>query len=436
MKQHACDIKIHNATLIPMDGRMPIENACVLILGDRVQYAGPAADAPLCEAKQSIDGKGGIVMPGFVNAHTHSSMTLLRGQGADLPLQRWLKEAIFPVEDRMQNEDYEAGALLAVAEMIASGTVCCNDMYMGEIFLARAIEKSGMRGVLSRSIACASTDDEEMERALDRQRAFAQEASALDPAHIQVAMAPHAEYTCSVPFIKRCIEEAHHHGWMFHIHASETQQEHEECVQRHGKTPVELLEELGAFEGRAILAHCVYVTPHDQEILAKHKVSVAHCPYSNLKLGSGIAPVVQMIQQGVNVCIGTDGAASNNLLDLRREAELASLLQKGVGRNAAAMDAETTLRCATVHGTQALWGVAGGLYAGAPADLILMQSEAPHIVPKTDPMDAVLHARCAQDVRLTMVAGKILYEAGEFFTLDIQEIRHRAESAAQRLCGK
>ncbi|MBE5780866.1 MAG: hypothetical protein E7328_03475, partial [Clostridiales bacterium] len=254
---------------------------------------------------------------------------------------------------------------------------------------------------------------------------------------VQYAMGPHAEYTCTPEFLAYCAKYAKERGWRLHIHCSETAKEHAECIERHGKTPVALFESLGMLDVPALFAHCVYITEEDMEILARHGAAVCHCPESNLKLGSGIAPVVKMREKGVLVGIGTDGAASNNDLDMLSECRTAALLQKGANRDAAAITAFEALKMATVDGRKAL-GVEGGpILEGEVADLILLDVQKAHLTPfGDDPYAAVLYGAKSSDVVLTMVDGNVLYRDGEWKTLCMETIAQEVKRVREGLLSR
>lgn len=423
---------ISDATLLTMEEATPVIHGSIGVEDGRIAFLGEYVPQ---EGDRVIDGQDHLVLPGFVNAHAHSPMTLLRGVGDDLPLSRWLQDAIFPREDRMNQEDFYWGAMAAMAEMTAAGTVAFSEMYMGAGEIARAADESGLRAIVGRGLACGSEERGEMGEKLRLATDFC--GAFQDHPRIGFSVAPHAEYTCSPAFLAACGELAQERGWLFHTHASETESEHRECVARHGMTPVALLEHLGCLSGRAVLAHCVHVTEEDMGILAQRRAAVAHCPESNLKLGSGMAPAAALRKRGVTVCMGTDGAASNNDLDLLSETRTAAFLQKGMERDAGAISAFDALRMATVEGRRALGLPGGTLSLGAPADLILLNISGCHMLPLgEDPYAAVLYCAKSSDVALTMVDGRILYRNGVFYALDVERIRREVTRSRGRILSR
>lgn len=410
-------------------------DSVLVIEDDTIVYAGAMASAPSYQADAHIiDGQGRIAMPGFVNAHAHSPMVLFRSAADDLPLHTWLNERIWPLESHLNEERVYWGSLLAMAEMIRTGTVAFNDMYFFSEQIFQATEESGLKALLTRCVTCNSTVPAEMENSLAQARAFCERFEGGAGGRVHTTIAPHAEYTCSAPFLQKCGALAQELGVPMHIHISETQNEHEECKQRHqGLTPLGLLEEQGCLQGKVLAAHCVYVEPSDIDLMVKHSIVPLHCPVSNLKLGSGIAPVAHMLERGIPVAIGTDGAASNNNLNMIEEMRFATFLQKGIERKADVLPAQQALAMATQYGAQALGTGGGVLQPGYKADLILLDVDQPHMVPMHNASSQVVYSAQGSDVYLTMVDGRILYQAGEYKTLDIERIRKEAQRAAEEL---
>ena len=421
---------IKHAQIVTMDDEAHIfRDGCIGIAGNEICYVGGDLQPPAgCEV---IDAAGRIAMPGLINAHAHSAMTLFRGAADDLPLHSWLHERIFPMEDRLTGEHVYYGALLAIAEMLRGGTTTCNDMYMFLDDTARAFAETGMRAVLSRGIASLgmTLDEQQQKLALVQDEYLRWNGAA--QGRITVCVGPHAEYTCDVDFLQRCAQLAQTLQTRLHIHVSETAKEHVECIERHGRTPVALLESVGALDVPAMLAHCVHITKADRTIMQRHGVSVLHNPGSNLKLASGIAPVAAMLGDGICVALGTDGAASNNNLNMFEEMQLAALLQKTVTEDAGAVSAYQALQMATRNGAQALGLEAGILASGKKADIILVDVDAPHMRPLHDAVNNLVYAAQAGDVWMTMVDGEVLYQNGVFLTLDIQKILCEAECLAK-----
>ena len=424
---------IKNIWLLPMrEEEDVIKDAELHIKGDTIVYAGPASHAPRVQAcDEVIDGGARIAMPGFVNAHAHNAMVLFRGAADDLPLHRWLTERIFPMEDELDENAAYWGNMLGIAEMIRGGTACYNDMYFFTEQEISAVEQTGIKSVLTRCTVCQEMDQSTIEQKLSVYDDLMAYQGAAD-GRISVTVSPHAEYTCSAPFLRACGQKAKALGIPLHIHISETASEHDECIQRHGKTPIALLESLDVLENEVYAAHCVYTSQADHEIMKEYGVTALHCPDSNLKLASGIAPVAQMLKDGVKLALGTDGAASNNNLNMMEEMQRMVLLQKGITQDAASMTAKQAVHIATRAGAEALHTGGGILAEGYKADIILVDTKVPHMQPMHNALHNLVYAAQAGDVWMNMVNGRVLYQAGEYKTLDIEKVMAEAARAAEK----
>ena len=322
-------------------------------------------------ADRVIEANGNLLMSAFFNTHCHSAMTLFRGYGDDLPLQRWLNEKIFPAEDRLNEERVYTGSMLAIAEMIRNGIVSFSDMYFFLDETARAVEETGIKANLSRSIVSFDKDADFSKdlRVLESIDVFNRWNGRAD-GRIKIDMSLHAEYSNVEGCFRYVADLTKKLGTGFQIHVSETKSEHEECIARHGVTPTRFLEECGVLELPVTAAHCVYVSDDDIALMAKRGVSVAHNPVSNLKLGSGIMPYRKMMDAGVNVTLGTDGVASNNRLSVLRELQYAALIHKGASCDPAVTNAGEMIRCATKNGAIAQGRLdTGEIKVGNRADL-------------------------------------------------------------------
>ena len=389
---------------------------------------------PGWRATEIIDCRNKMIVPGLINAHTHAAMTLFRSYADDMALMDWLQKKIWPAEAKLTEEDVYWGTQLAIAEMLASGTTAFVDMYFFMDQVAKACIETGMRSVLSRGLIAA-------EDPLQQEKRFAENEELFDNFHgaaegrISVMLGPHAPYTCPPECMKKVVELARRKGIEIHVHLAETKWEVDECLKKYGKTPIALMAELGVFDCGAIAAHCVWVSPEDIAILAEKKVRVAHNPSSNMKLASGSAPVDDMVKAGVIVSLGTDGATSNNNLDMLEEIRLASFLQKLSSLNPTAMPAKTALQLATAGGAAAI-GQSSSLGCVAPgfkADLAIYDTTAPHWCPQHDLVSLLTYAANSADVRYTLVDGRVLYRNGEFTTIDIEKVKAEAGTRGQRL---
>ncbi len=412
-----------------------LKNGYLGVDGDRIDYIGTAAPQEAYDEVKDLTGK--LLLPGLINGHTHTGMGLLRGLGSDLPLKEWLFDTVFPVEDRLTDEDLRIGMELSMLEMIASGTTSFTDMYMGADYTAQAVLASGMKANLCRPLQSFDPDEEPMTcRRMQEMLALYDDWNGAGDGRIVTDFSIHAEYTCTEKMVRAAAEEAQKRGAGMHIHLSETEAEQQNCVKKYGTTPAQWFDSLGAFGGRAYAAHCVWLTPEDRALLKDRGVVAVHCPESNLKLGSGVADVPAMVSEGLTVALGTDGAASNNNLNMIEEMHLVSLLHKGVHREPTLLSPHEVLAMATVNGAR-LQGRAdtGVLAVGMKADVIAVDMDRPHLVPNTDPLSNLLYSAQGGDVCLTMVDGRVLYENGEFTTLDRDRILFEARKAAKRLLG-
>lgn len=421
-----------NVTAVTMDSAQPLlSNAFVSTEGTNIAYAGQVRPAGAFE--RVIDCTGKVMMPGFVNTHTHIPMTLLRGYGGGHNLQSWLNDYIFPAEAKLDDRCVAAGAGLGLAEMIANGVTCIADMYMRTGVIARQIVDAGISANLScggiyfgapeafRADACGDCRS---------QQALTEEWHNYNGGQIRVDASIHGEYTSCAPLWQWMADFAQAHGQRMHVHVSETRSEHSDSLSRHGKTPIQILDRYGVWENGGIAAHCVYTTPEDWAIMAAKDVAAAHNPYSNLKLGSGIAPVPAMLKAGVNVSLGTDGVSSHNSVDPFADLKLAAILHNGVARDPMAVTTHQALEMATVNGARALGRSTGVLARGKTADLILVDFSAPNLTPCHDVEENLVFSAHGSNVTMNMARGRVIYENGEFLTLDLERIRSEVETYA------
>jgi 5-methylthioadenosine/S-adenosylhomocysteine deaminase len=421
---------IKNATVITnRDDEAVLYHAQVNISGGVITYAGQAGSAPDMKAERVIDAADKVVMPGFFNLHSHVPMTLFRGYADDLALQEWLYEKIFPAEDKLTDEMAYWATMASLCEFAASGVVCFNEMYSNMDAIADAVYKSGFRAVLGRGVVSPSPEAAEakIKEALD----------CFDSHHgngrIKVFMSPHAQYTVDEKTLSLLAGHAKRCGTGVHVHVSETKREHDDCVRKTGKTPVRLFEDLGLLDVPFVGAHCVWVDEEDIRILAEHGATVASCPRSNLKLASGVAPLAKMRRAGVNVALGTDSAASNNMLSILGEMTLASFLQKGITLDPQAIPAAEAIRMATLNGARALGIDSGVVQAGKNADLIMLDNGGLRYHPRYDALASVVYASSEADICMTMIGGDIVYEDGVCSFADTEEIKDRLESYARAI---
>lgn len=437
-RKERVDLLVTGGTVVTMDGeRRVIEDGAVAIRGDSIVAVGPATEvATKYSSRRRMDARGRIVLPGLINTHGHAPMTLMRGLADDKTLQDWLQNYIFPAEARNVTEDYvEWGTKLAIMEMIRSGTTTYVDMYYFEDAMARVTKAAGMRAVLGETLLdFPAPDNKTHKQALAYAEQFLKNWQG-DPL-IRAAVAPHAIYTNSEQSLRDAFGLARRYHAPVLIHLSETKKENDDSVTQHGLSPTAYLDQLGLLGPDVLAAHCVWVDAADIALLAKHQVGCSHNPSSNMKLGSGAAPIVEMLAAGVRVGIGTDGpAGSNNDLNLMEEMDLAAKLQKVIRRDPQALAATQALEMATIGGARSLHmeKEIGSLEAGKKADLILIRTDAPHAVPMYNLYSHLVFALKASDVETVVIGGRVVMRNRRLLTLDEAEVLARAREYAAKV---
>ena len=423
-------ILIHNCTAVLMDqAGTVLPGAYVTVAGNKIGWVG--TQRPQGSFEEEIDGKGRVLMPGFVNAHTHVPMTAMRGYGDGNNLQDWLHNYIFPVEARWDDRAIRCCTDLGLAEMIASGVTCIADMYGHSPAIAQEVAAAGISANLSVG-GVQFTDDFNPDTHNDCrvQRELTEQWHGYNDGQILVDASVHGEYTSHQQLWRWMAGYAREHGLGMHVHISETRSEHEECLARHGKTPIQVLNDYGVWDGRAIAAHCVWTTPEDWAVMAEKGISAIHNPMSNLKLGSGIAPVPAMKKAGVNVCLGTDGVSSNNCTDFFGDLKIAAILHNGAGCDPLALLPIDALRMATANGGRALGRKTGVIAEGYTADLILVDFSHLNLTPCHSVLSNLAYAAHGSDVRMNMARGRVIYKDGDFLTIDIQRVKREVADYA------
>ena len=426
-------ILLEHVTAVTMDEeRRVLKDAFVAVEGTKIASVG--LERPEGTFDRVIDGTGKVLMPGLINCHTHVAMTLLRGYGGGHDLQHWLHDYIFPAEARLDETCVAAGAALGMAEMIASGTTCIADMYMHSGAVARTALEAGLSANLScGGVWFGAPEDFSPDKCGDCQNqiALTEAWHGANGGQILVDASIHAEYTSNPPLWQWMADYAAAHGLGIQVHISETRSEHQGCLDKYGLTPTQLLDRYGVWRGGGTAAHCVWVTDEDMDLMARQRITAVHNPVSNLKLASGVARVPALLEAGVNVALGTDGVASNNSHDLFEEIKLAAILHKGVSGDPAAVSALQALEMATVNGARALGRTDTGVIApGKTADLILLDCTRPGLTPCHEVHENLAFSARGSDVVMNMARGKVIYENGTFFTLDLESIRARVEGYA------
>ncbi len=414
-----------------------IKNADIGIKDNRIEFIVPASNRPVdFIADRKISGRNKVAMPGLVNAHTHSAMTIMRNAADDLPLHKWLFERIFPIEDKLIDEDVYWGTRLGAAEMIKSGTTAIADMYLHMDSAAKGIFDTGMKINLSKSpLEFHSEGELKADDVFDDCRRYFREWNGREEGRVRVYVEVHSTYLFDIPSLKRASELAKELGTGIHIHLLETVKERNDSFAQYNKSPVEICVDTGIFDVPVIGAHLVHVSDEDISLLKKYGVNAAHNPTSNLKLGSGISPIQDILDAGVNVALGTDGAASNNNLNMFEEMHLAALIHKGEGMNPELITARQAFMMATANGSRAVGfgDDTGVIKSGMKADMILLDVDKPHLCPLNDPYSAVVYSAQASDVDTVIVDGNILMENRELKTIDEERVKFEVKRSSQRL---
>lgn len=419
----------NNGHILTMTGKN-IFKGSVLVEEDRIVAI---SESPF-EADRVIDATDHLVMPGLINAHTHIAMSLLRNYADDLPFWPWLTEKIWPAEANLTEESVYWGSMLSIAEMIATGTTTFNDMYFFTEETIRAVNETGIRANLCRGLVSGKDEEEKLANALTL---FDNHHGSCD-GRLEIDLGPHAPYTCEPAFLERISRLAQEKGARIHIHLSESEKEVADSKEIHGESPIAHVEALGLFDCHVIAAHCVHVDEKDIALMASKDVQVVNNPSSNLKLANGFAPVHLMKRADINVALGTDGPSSNNNQDMFEEMHIAAVLNKSVAQDTTFLPAYEVLEMATINGAKAL-GIddrVGSIEVGKQADLIMIDLEKPHLVPRHNLMSMLVYSASGHDVVTVMVNGRILYEDGRHTTLDLETVLKEATQQARILINE
>jgi 5-methylthioadenosine/S-adenosylhomocysteine deaminase len=410
-----------------------LKNGYIGVEGDTVACIG--AQKPEADFGPEKDLSGCLLMAGLYNMHTHTAMTLLRGLGSGLPLDRWLQEAMFPVEAKLTAPDISVGTRLAMMEMLSSGVVSFTDMYNQSRVAVEEVARAGMKANLNRPIlGFDPSEPYEKNFRVQESLAFHRDCNGAGGGRIIADFAVHAEYTSYEALVRPYAEDCKRRNARMHLHLSETRKEHGECKERYGKTPAKWFYDIGVFDNPTIAAHCVWVEPEDIELRKEKGVTCVHTPSSNMKLGSGFMPIQTLLEKGINLTIGTDGAASNNNQNLFEEIHLASVLHNGYTGDPTIVNPEELLTMATINGARAQGRAdCGELAVGKKADIIAVNMDAPHLMPVHDIPALLTYSAQASDVKMTMVDGKILYENGQYYTIDYEKVKYDLKKTMDRL---
>lgn len=411
---------------------LQVQHGDLLIEDGIIKKIGTVSAAEAEDAVEFARGEHYVLVPGYINTHTHVAMSVLRDYGGDMPLDVWLNQYIWPAEAKLTDDDVYWGSCLGMLEMIASGTTCLVDMYDHCDAIAEAISDGGMRAILSRG--SVGMNDPEGRGIAENDAVYARWHGAEDD-RIRVWYGQHAPNTCPGDYIQEMAQHARERGTGVHIHVAETKGEWEWCQSTHGMTPVGWLESLGVLDVPTLAAHSVWLDDADIAIYAKHGVAAAHNPISNLKLASGVCRVEDLQRAGVTVGLGTDGSSSNNIMSMHRELQVAALIHKIRNYDAQVVGARDALKLATIEGAKAIrWQDAiGSIAEGKKADLTLYKLDAPWNVPHHDVVSNLAYAAQQSDIDSVFVQGECLYKHGDYTTLDKERILAEAETRAKRL---
>lgn len=425
------NILIKNADLLSMKDGENIQNGVdIAIEGDTIRYIGDIPNDFI--PNHIIDASGKLVMPGIINGHTHVAMSLFRNYADDLPLWEWLNDKIWPLEEKLSEEDIYWGTMLSIVEMIRSGVTSFADMYFFTDETAKAVKETGIRASLARGLAGGDNEDDTR---LNEVKELYYKWNNYDDGRITIMAGPHAIYTCSPKYLSKVVKLAEELNIGIHIHLSESKKEVEESFDKYGKSPIEHVKDIGLFKLPTLAAHCVHVSDKDIDILAENNVSVVNNPTSNLKLANGFAPIEDMINKGINVALGTDGSSSNNNLNMFEEIHLASIINKSVNQSATSIPAYTAIKMATVNGAKALnlYDKVGTIETGKKADIIIIDMNKPHLCPKHNIISSLAYSAQASDVETVIINGKIIMENYEMKTVDIHKVMFNVKKRVRKL---
>lgn len=429
---------IRGADLVTMspDSQI-IHHGALVVEDDKIIFVGQEKDLPeRWDYQQIIAAEDQVVIPGMINTHCHAAMTLFRSYADDLPLQKWLETEIWPIEAKLTPEDVYWGSMGAIVEMIKSGITCFADMYFHMDETAKAVEEAGIRGVLSHGMVGVGPNGQ---KDLKIGRQFSLDWEGKADGRIRTMLGPHAPYTCPPDYLRQVLELAADLNVPLHIHLCETLLEVNNIEKEYGQTPIQFVHGLGLFEHRVLAAHCVHLSDEDFSILQEASaLGIAHNPQSNMKLASGIAPVQRMLDAGLTVGIGTDGASSNNNLDFLEEVRTATLLQKVGTMDSTALPAGKCLQMATLLGSKAINqdDQLGTLEVGKKADLLILDFNKPHLVPRHNIISHLVYAAQSSDIQTVMINGQIVMENRQMKTVDEERVIFELERSAKNLVSR
>ncbi len=426
-------ILFEKADILFGDNLDVIFNGYLGIQDDKIIYVGE--DKPTQKYDVVKDMSDKLLMPGLFNSHSHAAMTLLRGVGTGFPLQEWLFDNVIPIEDKLVPNDIRVGNQLAIMEMISTGTVSFSDMYVYPVEQIKAVMDAKMKINICRPILAFTPEDfpEKNERFIESLWLYDNYHNH-DDGRIRIDLGIHAEYTSTEDSVRAYAVEAKKRNANIHVHVSETIKEHNECKEKYGKTPTKWLKDLGILETQSQFAHGVCLEDEDLNIIKEKGITIVHNPSSNMKLGSGFARISKMHDMGINVSLGTDGAASNNNLNMFEEMHLAAIIHKGNQNDPTILPSKTVIKMATVNGARMQGRLdTGVIKTGFKADIIAIDFNKPHLIPNINYLDSIIYSAQGSDVCMTMIDGFIVYEDGKFKTIDEEQTYNEVREITERL---
>ena len=416
-------ILIKNAKILPMEGA-DIFTSDLLIEG---KYIKKIEKNISDEADQTIDASNMVLMPAFINSHSHVGMSLFRNYGEEVDLYTWLNDYIWPLEERLDNRQTYLASMLSLIEMANNGIGTFADMYFFSEATIKACKEIGLRAQISRGLSVPDDDDYRLKENIYLYKKYK------DYDLIDIGLGPHAIYTSNLDYLKKISDLAYKYKMPIHIHLSETKKENEDCIERFGMTPTEIFEKAGIFKHKTIAAHGIYLTDNDLDIIKENKVSVVHNPSSNLKLKSGFMNLSRLLDKGINVCLGTDSSASNNKLSILREMELAALVSKLYSSRI--VTAREILEMATINGAKALGldDKIGSIKVGKEADLILIDLSNVNHTPTNNILSSLIYSTYEKDIKCTIVNGNIVARDGKILNIDQATVSNDILKTSQRI---
>ena len=428
------DLVVRNGIVVPMDGRKVLTDGSIVIDKDRIVAVGLTSDLDeRYDAKHTIDAKGAIVLPGFVNTHTHLAMALFRGVNDDLPGMEWLERA-WSIESNLTPEDVYLGSKLGCLEMLRTGTTCFADHYFFMDQVVKAVEETGIRSVLAQAIF-DKLGPKDIDTSLEGSLSFAKKFNGAAGGRISCMLGPHSTFTCSDSTLRHVREAADEEGLRIHIHLAEREEELKMIKDQYGKTPVRFLADVGLLGPDLLAAHVIYVDETEMSLLKQTDTKVNHNPTCNMKGASGTSPVPELLKKGINVSLGTNGAGSNNNLDMLEEMKIAAILHKLRLCDPAVLSAWQVLEMATVNGAKAigLEGEVGSLMPGKKADLVLIKIDRPHLTPVHNIPSLLVYSANGNDVTTVIVDGKVIMENRKMLLVNEEKILRKAQKIFEGL---